>query len=362
MGDWQKGLTINGTYYNFRELLHFSSDQIVSADTEPWEKEIHRFIINWLSDNDFMMLYTSGTTGKPKEIKLMKNSMTISARNTCSLLQLKAGDTALLCMPVEYIAGKMMIVRCFVNDMNLLTTAPRSTPDLSGHPRIDLCAMVPMQVSNLLLCRTDLNPVKKLLIGGAEINHELEASLLKIPSEVFATYGMTETCSHVAIRRLNGPAPQEAFHAMPGVTLSADDRDCLVINAAYLPGAVITNDIIRFTSPGVFTWLGRYDNLINSGGVKIVPEEVESLIMTKTGIECIALGLPDKQFGQKLVLVFEKEKLNRPLSAIKTALDDFLPTRWRPKELLAMDNIPRNESMKTDRRRLLEILSGSPKL
>lgn len=362
MEDWQKGLTLNGTYYSFSELLHFSSNQIVSADTEPWEKEIHRFIINWLSDSAYMMLYTSGTTGKPKEIKLMKNSMMISALNTCSLLQLNAGDTALLCMPVEYIAGKMIIVRCFVNEMNLLTTAPRSTPDLSGHPRIDLCAMVPMQVSNLLLCRTDLNPIKKLLIGGAEINRELEDTLLKIPNEVYATYGMTETCSHVAIRRLNGPSPQDAFHAMPDVTFSADERECLVIHAGYLPDTVVTNDIVHFTSPGTFTWLGRYDNLINSGGVKIVPEEVESLILAKTGIECIALGLPDKQFGQRLVLVFEKEKLNRPLSAIKTALDDFLPTRWRPKELLIVDNIPRNESMKTDRGKLLKRLSGSSKL
>jgi O-succinylbenzoic acid--CoA ligase len=251
----------------------------------------------------------------------------------------------------------MMIVRSFVGELNLQMTEPRSIPEISMGSTIDFCAMVPLQVLNLLACIKDLHPINKLLVGGAEISNELEKLLLPITTEVFASYGMAETSSHVAIRRLNGPQRQKYYTALPGIKLSLDDRGCLVINASYLPGPVVSNDLVELTTPDSFIWIGRFDNLINSGGIKIAPEEVESLILSKTMLECVAVGLPHKKLGQKLVFVFEQDQIPDSFSDLKSDLDSFLPRHWRPKDLIVVRKFPRNESFKVDRRKLTAMLS-----
>jgi O-succinylbenzoic acid--CoA ligase len=355
MESWKQGMIIHGRTFNPKELLAYSSDNIVSANTNPWEKEVFRFIINWLSDSDFIVQFSSGTTGKPKEIRLPKLSMIKSARITCKYLKIYQGDTALLCMPVEYVAGKMMIVRSLACGLNLLMTEPKSVPDIHISPRIDFCAMVPLQVSNLLMCNNDLSPIKNLLIGGAEINHDLEMQLRKVSTAVYATYGMAETSSHIAMKKLNLPDQQQSFMTLPGVRISKDSRGCLVINASYLPATVVSNDLVELTGSGSFNWLGRYDNLINSGGAKIVPEEVETLVMEKTMLECVALGLPDKKLGQKLVFAFEKDEVPDSFSTLKSDLENYLPRRWKPKELITVDKFPRNDALKIDRLKLTEM-------
>jgi O-succinylbenzoic acid--CoA ligase len=250
-----------------------------------------------------------------------------------------------------------MIIRCMVGELNLQMIEPTGAPDIQGIQQIDFCAMVPLQVINTLNSRHNLSPIKKLIIGGAGISHELEKMLLPVTSEAYATYGMAETCSHVALRRLNGAGRQEAFQALPGVTLAGDERGCLVISATYLPGQVITNDLVEFTGPGFFKWLGRYDNLINSGGIKIVPEEVEATILADTGQECIVIGLPDGKLGQKLVFVFEKSQTKNPVSSLKAALENGLPRHWRPKKIICVEKFPRNNSFKVDRRILSEMIT-----
>ncbi len=356
MKPWQRNLTINHQPYTYKELLAFATEKIVSSSTHAWEREVYRFIINWLSDSEYIQQYSSGTTGKTKEIKLLKNAMMHSALNTCRYLNLGKGQTTLLCMPVDYIAGKMMVVRCFVGGLNLLLTEPKSMPDLTEHSRIDFCAMVPLQVMNLTNCGNTLDRVRKLIVGGSEISAELEKHVHELATEVYATYGMAETSSHIALRRLNGPFPQQNYQALPGITLTTDERGCLIIEADYLPNKVITNDLVAFTEPGSFNWLGRYDNLINSGGVKIVPEEVEALIHSRTLLTCLAIGLPDNRLGQKLVFVFENEQAPDSLPTLKADFDNFLPRYWRPKEIYCVEHFPRNESMKVDRRKLAEML------
>jgi o-succinylbenzoate---CoA ligase len=357
MKDWQKGLVIHNQSFSFKELLEFSSDNIISLNTQPWEKEVYRFIINWLSDTDYIVQYSSGTTGKSKEIRLLKQTMLTSAINTCRFLNLVKGQTALLCMPVDYIAGKMMIVRCMAGDLNLLLTEPRSVPDITGFPTVDFCAMVPLQVMNLQNCCTHLDRIEKLIIGGTEITHELEIKIQSLTNQVYATYGMAETSSHVALRRLNGPERQQAYHALPGVTLHTDRRGCLILEADYLPGRVVTNDLVKLNDNGSFIWLGRDDTLINSGGTKIVPEEVEAMIMTKTMLECTVIGLPDKKLGYRLVFVFERDQTPDSFATLKTDFENHLPRHWRPKEILCVEKIPRNHAMKVDRRKLIKMLS-----
>lgn len=356
MEPWKLGLTLHNYRYSYKELLDYSGERIVSSDTHPWEKEIFRFIITWLSNNEHIIQYSSGTTGKPKEIKLPKTAMIQSALNTCAFFNLQKRDSALLCMPTDYIAGKMMIVRSMVCELNLFITEPRSVPEIRVSDHISFSAMVPLQVTNLLLCNTDLSPVKKLLIGGAEISLDLENRLQQTDTQVFASYGMAETCSHVAIRRLNGPDRQPDYCGLPDVSLSADERDCLVIQASYLPAPVVTNDMVRITGKNRFQWIGRYDNLINSGGIKIVPEEVESMIMEKLSLECVAVGLPDNKLGNKLVIAIEKGITTEAVTALKTKIENILPRRWKPREVLSIDRFPRNDAMKIDRRRLSEII------
>jgi O-succinylbenzoic acid--CoA ligase len=355
MDEWKKSLIIRGQKYNPKELLAYSSDQIVSASTGIWEKEIYRFIINWLSDRNYIVQFSSGTTGKPKEVRLSKHTMIQSALNTCNLLDIQKGNTALLCMPVDFVAGKMMVVRCMVQELNMLLTEPKSTPDIdTGYP-VDFSAMVPFQVANILGCSGDLGSIKLLLVGGAAISQELENRIADLTTAVYATYGMAETCSHIALKRLNGPEKQPSYKVMPGVRIQTDNRGCLVIEADYLPSPVISNDLVELTSPDTFNWLGRYDNLINSGGFKIVPEEVESMILEKTMLDCIAVGLPDLKLGQKLVLVFEKDQVPDSFSTLKTDLGNLLPRRWKPGEIIVIDKFPRNDTLKVDRLKLTEM-------
>jgi o-succinylbenzoate---CoA ligase len=358
MKAWQKKLMINGQRFTFRELLTFSKDKIETSNTTPRETELYQFIINWLNDNDYIVQHSSGTTGKTKEIRLSKHSMIKSAANTCSFFNLQKGQTALLCLPATYIAGKMMVVRCIVGELNLQVLAPDSMPDFSNIPVVDFCAMVPLQVINLLNSGNSLLPIKKLIIGGAAISHELENGLQQISTAVYATYGMTETCSHIAIRRLNGPDRQEAYHALPGVTLTHDKRGCLVIAATWLPAQINTNDLVTFTGANAFTWLGRYDNLINSGGIKTIPEEVEAIIMASTSLECIVIGLPDNKLGQKLVFVFEQDKTPGDLSLLRTNLEKLLPHHVQPKYMVQVKQFPRNKAFKVDRVKLSALITA----
>jgi len=350
-------LIFNHQHYTGRELRQFSENKIQDQLTSAWEKDIFRFMITWLDDSDSIIQFSSGTTGKSRRLNLLKKSMIRSAENTCRFFNLTSGMTAVLCLPIHYIAGKMMIVRSMVAGMNLHLVEPKSTPDLSAVESAEFSAMVPLQVFNILKDRSFSIPVRKLLIGGTEITPGFINLVQSVPAEVFASYGMAETCSHVALRRLNGPDTQDAYHALPEVSLTSDKRGCLVISAAYLPDQIITNDLVKFTGAGSFVWLGRYDNLINSAGIKIVPEEVEAAVMAKAGLECTVVGLPDERFGQKAVMVFESNKSPDDISGIKNRLESLLPAHWLPKKIFRVEKFPRNDSFKIDRKRLTELIT-----
>jgi O-succinylbenzoic acid--CoA ligase len=349
-------LTLNNQLLEGSALKEFSTKKIHDTGTPSWEKDVFRFILNWLSDSDSIFQYSSGTTGRSKKLHLLKRSMVRSAENTCSYLHLIKGQTAVSCLSMDYIAGKMMVVRCMVGGLNLQIVEPSGKPDLSGLKEVDFCAMVPIQVLNTFKGQNNLTVVKKLLIGGAEITPELESIVYRLPAEVYASYGMAETCSHVALRRLNGPDAQSAYHALPEVSLTMDDRGCLVIASSYLPDQIVTNDLVEFTGHHAFKWLGRYDNLINTAGIKIVPEEMEARIAEKTGLESVLIGVPDKKLGQRPILVLEK-KPDLSESIIKPLIEKLFPGNNQIREIAWITEFPRNESYKLDRRKLAEMVS-----
>jgi o-succinylbenzoate---CoA ligase len=349
-------LTIHDHTYSSQSLSELCNSRIRNDETPSWEKEVYAFLLQWLDDSDTIIQYSSGTTGKSKMIHLQKLAMLRSAESTCRFFNLKRGQTAGLCLPMEYIAGKMMVVRSIVCGLSLVLTEPRSRPVFKDTGMIDFCAMVPFQVVNTWTSAVDIPPVRILIIGGAEISGELETLVKDIPADVYATYGMAETCSHIALRRINGPQPETWYQALPGIRLESDNRGCLVIKAPYLPGPVITNDQVQLSGKGQFRWIGRFDNLIISGGIKVVPEEVESLLENKTGIEFALIGLPDPKLGQRLVLVTEKNKEIISDDAIRKELGLAFPPKLMPKNIVRIEKFPRNASFKIDRLKLAKLL------
>ena len=349
-------LTIHNHAYNQQTLTELCDSKLRSNETPAWEKEVFGFILQWLDDSDTIIQYSSGTTGKSKMIRLHKLSMVRSAESTCRFFKLTRGQTAALCLPMEYIAGKMMVVRSIVCGLNLCMTEPKSKPDFHDIESIDFCAMVPFQVTNTWSVNGSLPPVRILIIGGAEISKELEKLVIDIPAEVYATYGMAETCSHIALRRINGPNPDKSYKVLPGIKIETDQRNCLVIKASFLPGPVVTNDQVHLEGNGRFRWIGRFDNLINSGGIKVVPEEVEAALADKTGMEFALIGLPDPKFGQRLVLVTEKNKETIADDVIRAELALIIPAKLMPRNIIRIEKFPRNSSFKVDRLKLAKLL------
>lgn len=342
-----KGIILNDHFFSLPDLIQFCENEINSAKGAEWKLGVYHFILDFLNDSKVINQQTSGTTGNRRTIELPKKSMLASAKNTIDFFQLKENDVAVLCLPIQYIAGKMMVVRALLAGLNLKLIEPVGTPDFTGIEETDFCAMVPMQASNLL--QKELWPeIKTLILGGAETRPELIEQLLQMETLTYETYGMAETCSHVALKQLNGKTPETNFFTLPEVQISTDERDCLVINATYLPEKVVTNDRVEMVASNRFKWLGRFDNVINSGGIKIQPEILETQFQKILQKPCAILGKPDELLGQKMVLVIESSE---PFEK-ETILTNLIPhfdKKMLPKEIYFMKEFPRNKSFKVDR-------------
>ena len=294
----------------------------------PYETETLAFCRAWLSDQVEFVLQTSGSTGTPKLITLTRAQMGASALLTGRTLGLQAGDAALVCLNIRYVAGVMMLVRGLELDLPMTIIEPSGNPLAGFDPdqaRFAFAAFVPLQLRAILEQATDklsiLNRMKAILIGGAATSPALEQALQVIESPVFATYGMTETVSHIALRRLNGPERRDQFTALDGVDLGTDERGCLHITSAATNFVrVQTNDVVEMVDtptvgpptvgPINFRLLGRADNVINSGGVKVQPEQVEqviSIVLNERGLSwrVLVVGRPDERLGQRITAIYE---------------------------------------------------------
>jgi len=312
-----------------------------------WKSKVFLFIINWVNDDDFILQKTSGSTGEPKEIQLKKSAMVASAQKTIDFFNLQPGNTAWLCLPIEYIAGKMMVVRALVGNLNLIVSEPTGTPEIPDR-HIDFAAMVPLQIQNLIERKANFSTLKKLILGGAAVDFVLEQKIQNISTEVFATYGMTETCSHIALQRINGEKPDLLFNLLPGISISKNDQGCLLIDAPELTDFPLqTTDLVEIISPTEFRWLGRADNVINTGGIKVAPEQLEKQISQIIGSDCLIIPQQDERLGQKLVLILEKSS-NRT-SEVINQLKKVLEKHLCPKSVCFIDSFPRKDSMKIDR-------------
>ena len=299
-----ENIQLNGIQYNRENLTEL---HITDEPEDSWRNAIYHFLLNWFDDSDSIITHTTGSTGKPKNIRLRKTSMINSARMTNHFFRLDAASTVLLCMPASYIAGKMMLVRALVSGFNLLTVEPSANPFEKVNQPIDFTALTPYQLFNSAESLKN-GQVRKIIVGGSQVTGKLEQLVSTIPSELYETYGMTETCSHIALRRFNGKEKSEYFTVLGGVEIHQTKRGCLVIDAPHLLEYEIqTTDVVELISEHSFRWLGRADSAINSGGVKIHPEQVEKKLEGIIPTNYFITSVPDQLFENKVVLVIESE-------------------------------------------------------
>ena len=334
---------------------------------------VDEFLAEWHSDSPYVEVKTSGSTGEPKPMLVEKRRMLASARRTNDFLGLQEGDTALLCMSLDYIAGKMMVVRALERGLKLVCVEPSGHPlaiqgavTQSGQspnvefpsvesPCVDFAAMVPMQVYNSLQVpeeRERLRRIRHLIIGGGAVDERLAETLKAFPNNVWSTYGMTETLSHIALRRLSGPEASEWYTPFPTVKVCVNEEGCLVIDAPEVCAErLVTNDIAELsTQTGqspcvVFRILGRKDNVICSGGIKIQAEEVERLLRPHLRVPYLISKRPDEKFGEAVVLLTEGDT-----AEAQAVCEEVLQKFLRPRAYVHVSRIPLTETGKPARR------------
>ena len=336
------------------------------------------FLSEWNNDSDRVLVHTSGSTGKPKPMMVEKKRMLNSARITCDFLGLKPGDSALLCMSLDYIAGKMVVVRSIERHLHLISVSPSGHPLKDINEEITFAAMVPMQVYNTLQVpeeRERLTHIRHLIIGGGAIDASLEKELQALPGNIaiWSTYGMTETLSHIALRRINGAEASEWYQPFDSVKISQTDEGCLVIDAPLVCAeTLVTNDIVEI-EPYIYNKVekhdkveklrfrikGRKDNVICSGGIKIQMEEVEALLKPHLEKPFMIAKKKDEKFGEIAVLLTEDENLKKVEATIRRLLSDEKSSDhknhkyWIPREYLHVDHLPLTETGKPKRSILL---------
>lgn len=346
-------ILLEGEAFTRRGLLDYCIEQANEPGNPDWRKEVLAFIALFLDpEGETIVQLSSGSTGEPKSFKLSREAMLQSAWRTLRFFDLKIGQGALLSLPVSYIAGKMMVVRALLGGLDLLLREPSSRPLQNINDTIDFAALVPLQIEESLRHGDPLERISILLIGGGELHPSTRKQLsdMTLP-EVYETFGMTETYTHFALKRINGLHPDSCFNLLEGIRIGLDNRACLKVEVPGITaGALVTNDLVEISKDGKgFTWLGRFDNLINSGGIKIIPELLEEHIRDCIKHECLVLSEPDRRLGNSLVLIVEYGRDNPPLDEWLEQLGKRLSRYELPKRILTTPSLPRNASMKPDR-------------
>lgn len=324
--------------------------EIVFCDRSPFHRQLYLFLKDWFSESPTLRLHTSGSTGAPKEITVRKAQMLQSAKITCDFFDLKKNDKVLLCLPLDYIAGKMMVVRALYAGLDIYPAEPDGHPLARTDISFDFTAMVPLQVYNSLQSGEEkqrLSQIKRLIIGGGVIDETLEKELKEFPNAIYSTYGMTETLSHIALRRISGSETSRYYTPLPSVrlALSADNR--LIVDAPLVADKpFVTNDIAELRSDSSFRIIGRKDNVINSGGVKVQIEEVEQVLHPHITGRFAITGIPHPKLGEAIVLLIEQTV--DPVSAEK-AVRQFLPRHLQPLLIHTVAAVPQTGNGKTDR-------------
>ena len=353
---YHKDFKLNGKSFDCVENL--------IAYTKSNSQEIFWFLTDWFDDLDFIIASTSGSGGKPKSVKIKKKHMINSAIATGTFFDLQPKTTALLCLSTNFIAGKMMLVRAMVLGWHLDIVEAKSKPLEKINMNYDFSAMVPLQLHHSL---DKINLVKKLIIGGATISKKLRNEIKSLNTEVFETFGMTETVSHIAARKLNHLEMEEGmdpkknyFTVLPDIEILTDLNGCLVIDAPKIVDKVIvTNDIVKIYSDTQFEWLGRLDNIINSGGVKIFPEQVEKKLQEIIFKRFFIASKSDDALGEKLILLIEIDSETSKETGFYYDIISNLKSLHKyeiPKDIFLIKKFKETKTKKIQRQKTLDLL------
>ncbi|SEQ38690.1 O-succinylbenzoic acid--CoA ligase [Hyunsoonleella jejuensis] len=320
---------LEGFHYNHEDLMEVAYSFV--KEGYPYQQELGMFLLDWLDNKDTIKVRTSGSTGKPKTLKIKKQAMVNSAITTGDFFDLTPGKKVLNCLPSNFIAGKMMMVRAIILGLEVDMVVPSSLPRIDYEKDYDFCAFTPMQLKNFAKY---LKSIKTVIVGGGRVSNHIKTLIKDKKPKIYETYGMTETVSHIAVKKLNnftGDASDKYFTTLPGINISIDDRGCLVIDAPKLSDdTIVTNDLVEIHSDNQFEWIGRIDNMINTGGIKVFPEQIEEKLQDKmNGRQFFIYGIEDDTLGEKVTMVVEgsEQDLDKTLF---DALDKF----EKPKDIL----------------------------
>ena len=346
-------IKLNGKVYSAENLGQL---QQLPNTQYRWFKSIVEFLEQWFDKSDFIATATSGSTGKPKQILLSKKAMRHSASMTNQFFGLNEHSTALLCLPAEFIAGKMMLVRAMIGNFNLICVEPTSNPFVEELCKIDFCAITPHQLSKSLK-QIEQQQIGHIIVGGSPLSSTCRNFVQHISSRVYETYGMTETCSHIALRAVNGPERSDYFRVLDQVTIRVNEQNCLCITAPELfDGELTTNDIVSMHLPDSFIWQGRLDHVINSGGIKIHPEKIEHKLSKIIHSPFFVSSLPDASLGQKLILVIESTSVDT--DTLKMELSRILNAYELPKAIFLVEKFSYSASNKLLKNETLALIEN----
>lgn len=354
------------------EMLFISSDGTIinTSSNNPYYKKALELREKWFSEAENFTIHTSGSTGKPKEIILTRSQIKASISQTQKAFNLVEGDTAFCCLNIEYIAGMLMLFRAFEIGMDVLVVEPSSNPFeslgnqqylLQSSKGNNFFAFVPLQIENILEKNPEsLLTAKAIIVGGASVNETTLEKIQQISKPIYATYGMTETVTHIAIKQLNGVEKTDYFEILEGIEIKTDSRNCIQIKGQTTNNEwITTNDVVELINEKQFKLIGRADNIINSGGVKIQLEKVENVVEKILHEKLInqrffCFGILDEKLGQKLVLIIEGETQSESNNTeIITALSQKLPKFEVPKEIFWIERFIETPTNKIDKNRII---------
>ena len=285
-----------------------------------------QFLKQWNDSKNYIEVNTSGSTGSPKKIQLQKRDLIISAEQTCHYFNLNSNSIMVCPLSADYIAGKMMIVRALISGAELFIENPSNQPAITKYPDIDLIPIVPSQLQGLI-DSSKHNNFKNIIIGGAPLNTMQERLIVDNKLNAYATYGMTETCSHVALRNIT--ITPSLYNALPGFTFEVDSRSCLIINSDKMSFKhLVTNDVVEIKNNTQFEWKGRFDNVVISGGLKAYPEQIEAKLAPLIGRNFYLKKYSDEKWGERIALIIEGVEFNT--TSLSKKLANILKPHERP--------------------------------
>ena len=361
-------LLLNGREFTYAAIREYPAQ--LDVPVNGYEAKVLDFVRQWLNGTQEFGLTTSGSTGPPQPITLRRRQLEASAARTSDFFDLGPGDRALVCLNCEYIGGMMMLVRGLERNLHLTVVEPQGNPlDLvPAEAGFDFAAFVPLQLRALLTANQTprLNAMKAVLVGGATVDAALTTAIQGLRAPIYHTYGMTETCSHVALRRLNGPEATTAYRVLGGIAAGQDERGCLTLRGDVTDDQlVVTNDQVNLLDAHTFEWLGRADFVINSGGVKVPAEKVELVLdvaLAEIGESrrCFVAGQPDERLGQAVTAFIEGSPLSEELEKqLQAVLAERLGRYEQPKQLRYVPQFVATANGKLDRTATLRGLADA---